>query len=117
MSGSEPTINPFGSFLEPSISVTASNLPLKLDGVLLNIENSGQIWNGFKIYPNPVKDVLNIDFNNNDISGAIFDMQGKRVLKLDARNTQFNVSNLPKGIYILKITDSAQTLTYKIIKE
>ena len=117
VSGSEPTINPFGSFLEPSISVTAPNLPLKLDGVLLNTEINSQIVNSFKFYPNPVKDILNIDFNTDNTLCEIFDMQGKMVLKLASGNTQFNVSNLPKGFYILKITDSEQTLTYKIVKE
>lgn len=117
VSGSEPTINPFSSFLTPSISVTASSLQLKLDGVLLNTENTSQLENSFKIYPNPVKDVLNIDFNTGTASSEIFDMQGKMVLKLASGNTQFNVSNLPKGIYTLKITDLGQTKTYKIIKE
>jgi glucuronoarabinoxylan endo-1,4-beta-xylanase len=117
VSGSEPTINPFSSFLSPSISVTASNLLLKLDGVLLNTEINSQMVNSFKVYPNPVKDVLNIDFNTNNTSCEIFDMQGKMVLKLVSGSTQFNVSNLSKGIYTLKITDLGQTKTYKIIKE
>lgn len=117
VSGTEPTIKPFSSFLSPSISVTAPNLPIKLDGVSLNTENYGQMVNSFRVYPNPVKDVLNIDFNTNNTLCEIFDMQGKMVLKLASGNTQFNVSNLPKGIYTLKITDSEKTLTYKIIKE
>lgn len=117
VAGSEPTISPFGSFLSPNISVTALNLPLKLDGVLLSTGINNQIVNSFKIYPNPVKDVLNIDFNTNNTSCAIFDMQGKLVLELTSGNTQFNVSSLPKGLYILKITDSEKNLTYKIVKE
>lgn len=117
VSGTEPTIKSFSSFLSPSISVTAPNLPIKLDGVSLNTENYGQMVNSFRVYPNPVKDVLNIDFNTNNTLCEIFDMQGKMVLKLASGNTQFNVSNLPKGIYTLKITDSEKTLTYKIIKE
>ena len=117
VSGTEPTIKPFSTFLSPSISVTASNLPLKLDGVLLNTEMNSQILNSFKIYPNPVKEVLNIDFNTNNTVCEIFDMQGKMVLKLVSGSTQFNVSSLPKGIYTLKITDSEKTLTYKIVKE
>jgi len=75
------------------------------------------ITNHITIYPNPVKDVLNIDFNTGTASCEIFDMQGKMVLKLASGNTQFNVSNLPKGIYTLEITDLGQTKTYKIIKE
>lgn len=117
VSGSEPTINAFGSFLSPSMSVTASSLALRLDGVLLDIENSGQKWNGFKVYPNPVKDVLNIDFSGDNVSCAIFDMQGKQVLELTPGNKQFNVSSLPNGVYVLKVTDSEKTSTYKVIKE
>lgn len=117
VSGSEPTINAFGSFLSPSMSVTASSLALRLDGVLLDIENGGQKWNGFKIYPNPVKDVLNIDFSGDNVSCAIFDMQGKQVLELTPGNKQFDVSSLPNGVYVLKVTDSEKTSTYKVIKE
>ena len=117
VSGTEPTIKPFSSFLTPSITVTALNLPIKLDGVLLNTENYSEILKSFKIYPNPVKDVLNIDFNTSNTSCEIYDMQGKMVLKLLSGSTQFNVSSLSKGSYVLKITDSGQTKTYKIVKE
>ena len=68
--------------------------------------------NQLKIYPNPVKDEIIIDngqwiINNNNIE--IYDISGRKMVncQLSIINYQLtiNVSNLPSGIYILKIGD------------
>ncbi len=56
------------------------------------------------IFPNPAKDILHID-SDKDILCKIYDMSGKCVLNKKIRKTaQINISELNKGIYILKIT-------------
>ncbi|NDV46806.1 T9SS C-terminal target domain-containing protein [Paludibacter sp. 221] len=54
------------------------------------------------IYPNPVKDVLYINSNVNEI--AFFTLQGQRVLSM-ANVESVDVSGLSKGLYIVQITD------------
>jgi uncharacterized delta-60 repeat protein len=73
--------------------------------------------NAFVIYPNPAKDVLHLKSNNfTTIKGVkIYDLQGKVVLQ-DTNDT-INVSNLAKGLYIVKIVTEEGEVTKKFIKE
>ena len=58
-----------------------------------------------RIYPNPVKETLNIEgyLLNQASELYITDMQGKRVLTINEEVINVNVSSLPKGPYILNI--------------
>ena len=71
------------------------------------------------IYPNPVKDVLNIDLKTNQGEVKIFDLSGK-VIKTASVNKSgsVDVSKLSKGLYIVEITmNGTSKVTKKIIKE
>ncbi len=70
-----------------------------------------------QLYPNPVKDFLNISTDKN-IQIEIYDVQGKLVKKGKFTNKQLDLSSLNKGIYIgLLIQDnSSEIITIKIIK-
>lgn len=71
------------------------------------------------IYPNPVKDVLNIDLKTNQGNVKIFDLSGK-VIKTATVNKSgsVDVSKLSKGMYMVEITTNGNTkVTKKIIKE
>ena len=66
----------------------------------------GALANTTKVYPNPVKDVLNIDVNY-DLPKVlnIFDITGRKVEEVlfDAKNTTVNVSNYNHGFYFYEI--------------
>jgi Zn-dependent metalloprotease len=77
--------------------------------------------NKLKIYPNPTSGIFTIQsFFDNAITGKIYDNLGKEVLKslsiTNGMNT-IDIANLPKGIYLLKVSDLDETKTIKIIKE
>jgi hypothetical protein len=68
-----------------------------------------------KIYPNPVKDVLNInssDFNKIEI----FNLLGRLVNKAEISRSTVDVSELETGIYIVKLIGS-EVVVAKIAKE
>ena len=69
----------------------------------------------FKIYPNPVNDVLNIK-STSDINSTIYDITGKKVLESSSKN--INLEKLSKGIYIIKIKDLINNISesIKVIK-
>ncbi|MCB2221765.1 MAG: choice-of-anchor D domain-containing protein [Bacteroidetes bacterium] len=71
--------------------------------------------NAIRIYPNPVKDILHLE-NLKDHQIIIYDILGNSVLKtLGATGTEeINVSYLPSGIYLVKITDNQRTYIEKI---
>ncbi|RLD62089.1 MAG: hypothetical protein DRJ05_01190 [Bacteroidetes bacterium] len=51
-----------------------------------------------KVFPNPVTDILTIEGFNG--KGVIFNINGKKVM--DVNSSVFDVSDLPKGMYIFK---------------
>jgi len=73
--------------------------------------------NNFKIFPNPTSlGYVNISSNNTaDMSVAVFDVLGKRVLNQTVSNNRLNVASLKSGIYIMKISQDNATITKKLV--
>lgn len=71
------------------------------------------------VYPNPVKDVLNIENKTKITEISIYDFSGKlhQNEKVNTENAKIDVKDLPSGNYILKIKDGQTETSYKIIKE
>ncbi len=88
---------------------------------VLGIEDFKNIIS-FSISPNPVTSILNIQLSKNIVDGnvTIFDILGKQILvkRLNQNNlTQVNVSNLSKGMYLVKVSSRNNTQTKRFIKE
>ncbi|WP_104735394.1 T9SS type A sorting domain-containing protein [Hanstruepera ponticola] len=71
----------------------------------------------FNVYPNPVTSgYVNItSSNSNDMSVAIYDVLGKRVVNTNVINNRVNVSSLNTGIYILQISQNGKSITKKLV--
>ena len=65
------------------------------------------------IYPNPASDYISIT-----TPGVvdIYNMNGKKVLENSSFSSKLNISELPPGIYMIKITTKNQIFTKKLIK-
>ena len=80
---------------------------------------------GLKVYPNPAKDKLNIEFKNNAEKGEIkvFNIFGQVVISQNVQVAvngihELNVETLPKGIYFLQYGSKNQkTVSSKFVKE
>jgi len=79
-----------------------------------------------KIYPNPVRDKLNLSFENkSDIEFQIniFNTLGQEVLakKYNVKNTatglEIACEELSKGVYLIQVSSQARKFNYKIVKE
>lgn len=74
---------------------------------------------GLSIYPNPVNSqtsFINIASKLSLIKNIeIFDVLGKRVFATELTGKELNVSNLKKGIYILKITENNISESRKLV--
>jgi hypothetical protein len=72
----------------------------------------------FIVYPNPVKDVVNV--NCKDIEQVnLFNTVGQKIESLNTEgrdNVQIDLSGLPSGVYILRANRQGRTLTRKIVK-
>jgi hypothetical protein len=74
--------------------------------------------NLIKFFPNPTTDVLNIQLSNNEVGNiSITDINGKELIRTQTsgQNTQIDLSNLSKGVYILNLEINGQMLKNKII--
>ncbi|HMK05924.1 MAG TPA: T9SS type A sorting domain-containing protein, partial [Flavobacterium sp.] len=69
-------------------------------------------------YPNPSSDYFSINTNTSKVQ--IFSVTGQLVKSFDKKSGdyQFNISDLTKGIYMVKATDEAnREKTMKLIKQ
>jgi hypothetical protein len=76
----------------------------------------------FKIFPNPLQNILQVDFpeNTKNASLIIYDILGKQILKamIEQDNKRIDLEYLPSGIYIVKLQGDNQNVnTFKLIKE
>ena len=72
-----------------------------------------------KVYPNPVKNILNLSYSTEISLVEVFNMLGQKVLvkQLNVNQAQIDMSNLNSGNYLVKITSQGETKTMKILKE
>ncbi|KQC28679.1 discoidin domain-containing protein [Flagellimonas eckloniae] len=71
-------------------------------------------------YPNPTTDILHVEVNgSNDAQLDIINSSGQNVISKHMGNgrTSVDMTRLPLGLYILKVTDQKQVRTKKIIKK
>lgn len=70
------------------------------------------------IYPNPVKDVLNIKGLNNELQKAvIYNVNGQKVITQTSNLETINTSALTSGIYFVQLETANSTKTIKLIKQ
>jgi endonuclease I len=72
----------------------------------------------FSLYPNPSNGDFTIYYNNSNkpYSIEIFSLVGQSVFEKENINqTSVPISNLPKGIYLIKLSDDSKSINKKII--
>ncbi|WP_347216480.1 T9SS type A sorting domain-containing protein [Chryseobacterium sp.] len=70
------------------------------------------------IYPNPVVDILYYKGSGNNEKAEVYNMVGQKVKSFMYKDGQIDVSSLPKGNYILQLSEKGgQQKNYKFIKK
>ena len=74
--------------------------------------------NAFKLYPNPVKDILNLSYSKDITSVQVFNITGQTLLEQSINETsgQINMANLSSGAYFVEVKSSDSYKTFKVIK-
>ncbi|RLD30233.1 MAG: hypothetical protein DRI75_00745 [Bacteroidetes bacterium] len=71
----------------------------------------------FKMYPNPVDNELNFDFNENiPLAIRFYDLQGKLISEaseFDSSLLTISTKNLSQGLYIVQVLNTNSTLNFK----
>lgn len=86
----------------------------------IGISESSAFESTYSIYPNPSKNVININssLNKIGINYFIYDYTGKLILtgRLNSESTAIEISDFSNGIYLLKIGNDFGE-TFKVVKE
>ncbi len=76
---------------------------------------------GFTIYPNPSKSKLNISLPaaNNYSKIEVYNILGSRVYQgnLNSLNTSINVSQWNTGVYLVRISNTKETISKRFVKQ
>jgi len=82
--------------------------------------NTATYESNVNIYPNPANDQITIDFGNldnvEDWNIKIINILGQEVLSQPMNTDKINVSELSKGVYIIRISDGVNQTDKKFIK-
>ena len=89
---------------------TGANDPLSVSDTQLK---------NFKVYPNPVKDILFIEGNTPIEQVEIINQIGQNILEIknSATNGELDLTKLSAGIYFIKLTSDSKTEIHQIIKK
>lgn len=91
----------------------------------LGIDSEDEIMEHIKIYPNPVRDYLNINVNNtlnSDVRINLYDLNGKLIVEKEinaSMDSRLDMTKLSHGLYFLtiKTLNNRYNNTIKIIKQ
>ena len=72
----------------------------------------------FSFYPNPVTDVLNLQYADGISDVTVFNMLGQQVLskKVNGNESQLDMSALNSGAYFVKVKSESKSQTIKVLK-
>ncbi len=72
---------------------------------------------GIKVYPNPVKDIMNVEAGSGIQQIQLFNVTGQMVInkQVDSKTVTLNTSSLKAGIYMLKVTTETGTSERKVV--
>ena len=92
------------------------------DSWYINYMDVENIVSKLKIFPNPAKDYINIDFpenNSQELIIEINDLSGKQILYIQSqyKDQQINVSGLSSGLYFLTIKSNNSIHKIKFVKK
>jgi len=114
-----------GSFYSWNVSNIGN---YQYDESSLNVQewlNNANAWE-VNIFPNPTSATLNVSFNlpkSDELSIGLYDLQGKLILakNLGKKETGpyqevIDLTNIPKGTYVCRISGQQNTVTKQLIK-
>jgi hypothetical protein len=88
--------------------------------LVLGITESKENDNALSIYPNPATSTLNIECpQSQNLAITLFNLMGEQVIKSQFTGSKQNIdiSGLPSGMYIIKVSGKDWTVQRKLVKE
>jgi hypothetical protein len=94
-----------------------SSMSVKAQDSKVQVRNQETSIEGLNFYPNPVSNgkIYITSKLSLDKEITIFDVLGKKVLQTTISSRELNITSIPPGVYIIKITEGDTTATRKLI--
>ncbi|MFP9112904.1 choice-of-anchor J domain-containing protein [Flavobacterium sp. RHBU_3] len=106
------TASIYFDFNEPIITNTCSTQVVEATS-----GTDGFALNNIKLYPNPVKDVLNVSITDGTLQSVmVYDLNGRLCLQ-SANTTTVKTDGLAPGLYLVKVVTDKGSGNYKLIKK
>jgi hypothetical protein len=98
---------------------------LNIDDVLLNrvyVNYTGigeQATSALSVYPNPASELLKVESNVNVSRYEVYNVAGAMLMSqpVDSKSFNVNVSDLPTGAYLIKMTSEGMVQTQRFVKK
>lgn len=103
---------------DSSYVVSIDDKNYSIDRVISGLnENTPEI--GFKIYPNPSKKKLKLELKKNIVVKQIqlYSIAGKLIKEFDQHERNLDIEDLPRGVYILELSNEKGIMSKKVIIE
>ncbi len=99
-------VNQNGCSSEPSESITV---------MFTGIDQPNEA--SIKVYPNPATDLVNIETSTNgQVKAELLSQEGKTFLSTEFENkTTIDLSHIPSGLYLIKVTSDYGVKTFKVV--
>lgn len=117
--GASKNINTLDFFFDnTSASVGFYVDNIKITNITANLATNEQssVNNDISVFPNPTTDVINVKTGSAITSAEIFDLKGGLIRNYNDGKSQISISDLPKGVYLLKVKTKTTEFTKKVIK-
>lgn len=102
-------------FTEKSTMLIMEKYIKDFDTVISAVEQLKTNRSTITIYPNPVKNILNVKSDKNIKSAEIFNLQGQEVKTLNVENGKVDVTSISRGCYLVKFIEEDGTFKMKQI--
>lgn len=83
------------------------------------LDSGNQNIERLTIYPNPVNSEQNFVYLTSKLNTTkhieIYNVLGKKIFSISLSGKKLNISNLNKGVYLIKITENASSETRKLV--
>jgi len=100
---------------------TADQFYLYVDNIAVDVALANNSFDNsnFSYYPNPVKNILNLSYNQNISQVEVFNLLGQKMASnsFDATTAQVDMTSYTSGIYLVNVTSNNTTKTIRVIKE
>ncbi|WP_299100958.1 T9SS type A sorting domain-containing protein [uncultured Winogradskyella sp.] len=108
------SFNPFGTAAQPGYG-QALDFTLSVSSLSVNSFDISQL----SVYPNPIKNTLNVSYNAEIKSVKIYNLLGQNILTHlpNASQFQVDVSSLNAGVYIVKLFSENDQYSFRTLKK